>query len=74
MEKRFEVVPVGVKYVCDKCEEGEMQSTGKNMKMADPPKFEHECIKCKRIEYFAKKYPTIEYLNKSYHDRSLGVL
>ncbi|MED2129060.1 hypothetical protein P4V88_26680 [Bacillus thuringiensis] len=28
MEQRFEVKPIGVKYICDSCEEGEMIYTG----------------------------------------------
>lgn len=59
-EQNFQVVPIGIKYICDLCKEGEMEYTG-NMLMTNPPQFTHKCNRCEVEKSFFKKYPTIEY-------------
>ncbi|MED1603656.1 hypothetical protein [Alkalihalophilus marmarensis] len=63
MELQFEVKPVGVKYICDKCNEGEMLPTGKNKWLNEPPQIEHKCNKCRYIQNFKETYPLIRYLH-----------
>ena len=61
MEKSYEVKPVGIKYVCDRCNEGEMQVSGSIMLMTNPPKFPHKCNICSFEKNFTVKYPYIAY-------------
>jgi hypothetical protein len=65
MEKRFEVRPYGVKYMCNRCNKGEMIPTGRNI-WTEPPRFEHICIHCKSIVELAEKFPLIKYENITY--------
>lgn len=65
-EQNFEIVPVGIKYICDSCDDGEMEYTG-NMLMTHPARFAHRCKKCNSDQSFLKKYPTIEYKTKEQH-------
>ncbi|PFR59003.1 hypothetical protein COK36_20065 [Bacillus cereus] len=60
MEQRFEVKPIGVKYICDSCEEGEMIYTGE-MLFFNPPTFKHTCNNCDSNQNFIEKYPLIRY-------------
>jgi DNA-directed RNA polymerase subunit RPC12/RpoP len=61
MEETFDVKPVGVKYICDKCGKGEMLPTGRNDWSANPPLLEHECNYCGTKMKFHEKYPLIRY-------------
>jgi hypothetical protein len=61
MEKHYDVVPIGVMYICDICKEGEMIPTERNDWSSDPPLFEHSCNKCEGKEKFDKKYPLIKF-------------
>ncbi|HZH60698.1 MAG TPA: hypothetical protein VEY70_14215 [Metabacillus sp.] len=60
MEITFEVKPIGVKYVCDSCGEGEMVPNGKN-DFKYEVKIGHTCSKCGLEKDFAEKYPLIRY-------------
>ncbi|WP_431030138.1 hypothetical protein [Lysinibacillus sp. LZ02] len=61
LEEIYKVEPIGVKYTCDKCGEGEMLSTGKNNWSANPPQFEHVCSICNHKDYFFEKYPLVRF-------------
>ena len=61
MEKSYEIKPVGIKYVCDNCDEGEMLVSGNIMLMTDPPKFPHKCNVCDFEKNFTTKYPFVTY-------------
>lgn len=61
MEKTFTVKPVGVKYICDSCKNGEMLPT-ENIKMFEKHiEFTHKCKKCGSEKDFTEKYPLIRY-------------
>lgn len=60
MERKFTVKPVGVKYICDSCGEGEMIYTG-DIIFSDPPKFKHTCSNCDINQNYSEKYPLVRY-------------
>lgn len=63
-EQLFEVHPIGVRYTCELCGEGEMRAT-----TADPvspigggaPLYAHMCTKCNGTMLLPKTYPYIEW-------------
>jgi len=59
-ERRFEVTPVGVDYICDTCEKGLMNPTGV-MLTSDPPKWPHRCSNCGHEVILDEKFPTIRF-------------
>jgi uncharacterized protein (DUF983 family) len=61
-EQQFEITPVGVRYICDKCGEGEMVQSGKIAWMTDPIQFPHQCTKCGHEQAFTDKYPTVRFV------------
>lgn len=62
MEEKYKVEPVGIKYICDECNMGEMVPTGKNNWSVNPPQFEHSCSMCSQKVYFKEKYPLIRFI------------
>ncbi|WP_025911977.1 hypothetical protein [Priestia flexa] len=58
----YDIKPVGVKYICDSCEEGELEYTG-IISDHSIPLFKHKCSECGEIRSFELKYPTIEWTN-----------
>ncbi len=60
-EQTFEIKPVGVKYICDKCGNGEMTNLDGHMLMVYPPQYKHMCSFCGAEKHLEKKYPTVEY-------------
>lgn len=60
MEQKREVKVFEVNYKCDHCEEGLMRFTGTRY-LTSPPKYSHQCTKCKANQTFSKCYPTQEY-------------
>lgn len=61
LEETYKIEPIGVKYICDKCKEGEMLPTGNNDWATNPPQFEHACTFCNQIENFEEKYPLVRF-------------
>lgn len=61
MEIQFKVKPVGVRWLCDKCN-GEMKYTDGNILLSNPPKYKHNCLKCGNEELLRDKYPTIRWI------------
>lgn len=66
-EKTFNVRPVGVKYICEFCKEGEMvqDKDNKEVLMSYPSQFPHKCNKCNKTMYLPKPYPYIEWVTKN---------
>lgn len=70
-EELFDVKPVGVKYICEFCNEGEMIAD-KTM-IANPfeflksPLIAHKCTKCGKTLQLMENYPKIEWV-KSEHN------
>lgn len=62
-EVKSEVRPVGVRYMCDECEGGEMIPTGRVIQLIStvPPKFEHMCKLCGAKENLAEQFPAIRF-------------
>lgn len=61
MERQFKVKPVGIKYICDKCKEGEMNQTGQMQMYDDYATFIHKCSHCEHKLELKEKYPLIRY-------------
>ncbi|MDT8719706.1 hypothetical protein IAI10_24015 [Clostridium sp. 19966] len=61
MEQKVIVKPVGIKYICDVCKEGEMIQTAYNDWESNPPRYEHICTNCSTKIYLNEKYPLIRY-------------
>lgn len=61
MECDFKVEPIGVKYMCDKCSDGEMIFTQNSIWNIIPPQYEHKCDSCGGVLMLEKKYPIIKY-------------
>ncbi len=63
-EQLFEVKPVGVKYICEFCNEGEMIHSYKDH--YSPEEYDcrmipHTCDKCGKVMKLPKIYPYIEW-------------
>lgn len=59
MEIRTEVKPIRVQKFCDDCKDVQMVCT--RVLVSYPEQYVHECPKCKKENWFSKRYPTIEY-------------
>jgi hypothetical protein len=55
-EQEFEIRPVGVKYICDKCSEGEMLPEGEASLSDGRTLYPHSCSKCGHKEVFNERY------------------
>ena len=66
-EQLFEVKPIGVKYICEFCNNGEMiADSNQVIEMKDGHMvklFVHKCKKCGRTMQLPKVYPHIEWLD-----------
>lgn len=61
MIKKCKVEPYAEKYICDNCRKGEMEPTGENVWLTDPPKFKHRCNICNEEIFLTEKHPVIKY-------------
>lgn len=68
MEKRKEVKPVKVIYLCDRCKSGEMVPTGQIFNLGKT-QLEHVCPVCGYRKSFTEQYPKIEYVEVSEEDK-----
>lgn len=63
-EETFNLKPVGVRYICEFCNEGEMKvdpSGDAATIMTNPPLIPHKCTKCGKTMHLRKQYPYIEW-------------
>lgn len=69
-EERFEIRPIGIRYKCPYCHEGEMKSIigeeslikiKNDGKINNPLLFRHICTKCNKTLLLPKQYPYIEW-------------
>ena len=60
-EREFELRPVGVDYICDKCNTGVMELSGNMMLTTHPPLYPHQCNACGHMQNFDQKYPTVKH-------------
>jgi hypothetical protein len=56
-EQRFDVKQVGIRYICDECDTGEMLPHGKPEWLAEPVQFPHKCNHCGHEQAFGDRYP-----------------
>ena len=64
MERRFEIRPFGVRYMCDNCKQGEMIAiVGPQafVQEADKLLVRHICNLCRNIATYKERYPTVRY-------------
>ena len=62
-EQTFNIKPIGVKYICEHCGEGEMvRDSNEPLRLADPPLIPHVCNKCGGKLLLPKQYPYIEWI------------
>ena len=72
-EEAFEVRPIGIRYKCEFCQDGEQIVDPKGAVLTSmPPLFPHKCNKCGKTMHLPKTYPYIywENLNDSSEDKS----
>lgn len=67
-ERSFEIRPVGVKYICEFCNEGEMRYKNDQPIMVEalntsPMLHNHVCTKCGKTMKLPKVYPYIEWIS-----------
>lgn len=67
-EEAFEITPIGVRYRCESCEDGEMRFDPQAMEqeamlmpMMQVPMFPHVCTKCGAKMKLPRQYPRIEW-------------
>ena len=64
-EELFDVKPIGVKYRCEYCGEGEQiyQSTRETVEsLLQTDMYQHKCDKCGMVLMLPKVYPYIEWI------------
>lgn len=64
-EERFNIRPVGIKYRCEFCGEGEMKVSDDARTFiltSNPPMIKHICTKCGKDMLLPKSYPYIEWI------------
>ena len=64
-EEIFPIKPVGVRYICEFCNEGEMRVDVDGEQAAiltNPPLIPHKCTKCGKTMHLRKQYPYIEWV------------
>lgn len=63
-EEAFKIVPIGIRYKCEVCSEGEMlyENNRDAITLEYPQLFNHKCNKCGMILRLPKIYPYIEWI------------
>ena len=72
-EETFELKPIGVKRICEHCNEGEMKYTMQN-EFSSVDNFvssmkKHQCTKCGGVLMLPKIYPYIEWVTVNPDDK-----
>ncbi len=69
-EEAFLVRPVGIRYICEFCNEGEMIAMKDTQSIVidpdeprKPPMFKHVCTKCKKTMLLPSTYPRVEFVS-----------
>ena len=67
-ERTFDIKPVGVKYICEFCNEGEMVYENNQPIFVEtintqPVMHSHVCTKCGKTMLLPKMYPYIEWIS-----------
>lgn len=61
LEVTFDVKPIGINYICDSCQKGEMNQTGEVKMYEHHATFVHKCSNCSEKKELKEKYPLIRY-------------
>lgn len=64
-ERTFPIKPIGVKYICEFCGEGEMkvsEDAHTFVLTSNPPLIKHVCTKCGKEMLLPKSYPYVEWV------------
>lgn len=64
-ERSFPIKPIGIKYICEFCGEGEMKMSDDASNFiltSNPPLIKHVCTKCGKDMLLPKSYPYIEWV------------
>lgn len=61
-EESFDVKPVGVRYICEFCNKGEMKYYNPDSAVVNMPMIPHKCTECGKIMHLPKLYPYIEWI------------
>lgn len=74
-EEKFDIKPVGIRYRCEFCEEGEMKVSDDNPTItltSYPPMIKHICTKCGKDMLLPKSYPYIEWIPVEDSDKEVS--
>ena len=63
-ETRSQVRVMRVNYICDRCNNGNMISTGYAL-LSHPPQHNHQCEMCEWTQTFKVQYPYTEYVKEN---------
>ena len=59
-EREFPIEQVGIEYVCDTCQQGTMQVSGKLI-LTEPMRWPHRCSQCGAEAELIEQYPTVRF-------------
>lgn len=70
-ERAFNLHPVGIKYICENCNEGEMIIDKDNpiILTSNPPLIPHKCNKCGCEMRLMKTYPYVEWMTDEEYEK-----
>lgn len=61
-EEMFEIKPMGVRYICEFCNEGEQRFQPLAAEKTASSMFPHKCTKCGKGMMLPRVYPYIEWI------------
>ena len=75
-EEMFNLHPVGVRYICDFCNEGEMKVStdqGDNMvTLGTTTMITHKCTKCNKKLHLPRSYPYVKFMNDDEYNKFIS--
>lgn len=63
-ERTFNVTPIGVKYICEFCNKGEMKYSPSDEVISSMSLLFHKCTNCGKAMMLPKMYPYIEWIEE----------
>lgn len=61
-EETFEINPIGIKYKCEFCNEGEMLVAVDYKEDVPVNMYPHKCTKCGKVMFLPRMYPYIKWV------------
>lgn len=75
-EETFKIHPVGVRYICEFCNAGEMKvdTSGGSVQvvLTNPPLIPHKCTNCGKTMQLPKSYPYVEWEELSISEEAVS--